>query len=403
MIRVALVDGAAQMSGVEFSTLYLAQNLDRTRWEPVVICPAEGELAMACRASDIRVAIVPRARFFSTSVRVGNARVPNPFAWLWNAGACFPTARRVARELRDSHIQLVVTKGMFAHFYGGAAARMAGIPCVWHVQDRVSERFGALFPQALSRGARLFARQVIADAESIARQLRPIVPPERISIIWNGVDTREFSPGVDGSGVRAEWGEPPDRILVGCIARLTSWKGQHVLLDAFAPLAERFPEARIVLIGSTLFDADTYARQLQARVERLGLTARVRWTGFRRDMPQALAALDAVAHPALEKDSTPLAVVSAMAAGKPIVCAAVDGTAELFRDGENGLLFAPGAVKELTEKLSMVLGDAALRERLGRNARAFAERELSVERFTRQCEMVFERAMASDEKKKAES
>lgn len=394
MIRVALVDVAAQMSGVEFSTLYLAQNLERTRWEPLVICPAEGELPALCRASGIQVSVVPQARFFSTSRRVGNWRVPNPFAWLWNAWACLPTARRLARELRDSRAQLVVTKGMFAHYYGGLASRMAGIPCVWHVQDRVSERFGALFPLFLAAGARLLARQVIADAESIARQLRPLVPPGKISVVWNGVDTREFSPGVDGSGVRAEWGESPDRILVGCIARLTQWKGQHVLLEAFAPLAEGFPNARLVLIGSALFDSDTYARQLQSRVERLGLGMRVRFTGFRRDMPQVLAALEVVAHPALEKDSTPLAVVSAMAAGKPIVCAAVDGTAELFQDGETGLLFEPGAVNELTRKLSAVLGDAALRERLGRNARAFAERELSADQFTRKCEIVFERALA---------
>ncbi len=393
MIRVALVDAAAQMSGVEFSTLYLAQNLDRTRWQPLVICPAEGDLPAQCRANGIEIKIVPHARFFSTSARFGNRRVPNPFAWVWNAAAFFPTARRIAKQLRESQIQLVVTKGLVAHFYGGLAARMARIPCVWHVQDRVSERLGALYPLLLASAGNVLANEIIADAASIARQFALRVPRERITVIWNGVDTRTFSPQVHGSRVRAEWGANTDSIFIGCIARLVAWKGQHLLLDAFARLAQEFPHARLVLVGSALFDTDAYAAQLRAQTARLGLQDRVVFAGFRRDMPQVLAALDIVAHPALEKDSTPLAVVSALASGKALVCAAVDGTAELFADGETGLLFPPGDADALTAQLARVLRDSDLRNHLSQNARTFAERELSVEQFTRKCETVFERAI----------
>lgn len=393
MIRVALVDAAAQMSGVEFSTLYLAQTLDRTRWQPLVICPEEGDLPTHCRASGIEVALVPQARFHSTSAWVAQRTVPNPFAWLWNAAAFFPTARRIAKQLRASQIQLVVTKGLVAHFYGGLAACMARIPCVWHVQDRVSERMGALYPLLMASAGNVLANEIITDAESIARQFALRVPRTRITVIWNGVDTREFAPDVDGSSVRAEMGYTPDQQLVGCIARLVAWKGQHLLLDAFARLASEFPRARLVLVGSALFDTDAYAAQLRAQTQRLGLQDRVVFAGFRRDLPQVLAALDIVAHPALEKDSTPLAVVSALASGKALVCAAVDGTAELFADGENGLLFPPGDVDALTAQLTRVMRDAALRTRLGKNARLFAERALSVEQFTRKCEGVFERAL----------
>ena len=394
MIRVAFIDVAAQMSGVEFSTLYLAQNLERTRWSPLVICPEEGALPDLCRANGIQVTIVPHARFFSTSIRIGKHPVVNPFALVWNLAAFFPTARRIAKQLRASHIQLVVTKGLLAHFYGGLAARLAGIPCVWHVQDRVSERMGALYPMFIAGVGKYLAREIIADAGSIARQFRMRVPRERITVIWNGVDTRAFSPQVNGAGVRAEWSVARDGILIGCVARLTPWKGQHVLLDAFARLADQFPHARLVFIGSPLFDSDAYENQLRAQTLHLKLASRVSFAGFRQDMPQVLAALDIVVHPALEKDSTPLAVVSAMASGKAIVCAAVDGTGELFADGENGLLFPPGDVGALTAQLARVLGDAALRKQLGQNARRFAERELSVEQFTRKCETVFERALA---------
>lgn len=222
--RLALVDVSSEMSGVEFSTLYLAQNLERTHWSPLVICPGEGELPQLCRQNEMDVLIVPLTRLVETSVRLRGRRIPNPFALAWNALSFIWTARRLAPILEREQIRLVVTKGLLAHYYGGLAARWARVPCVWHVQDRVSERAGALFPTLLSIGARVLAQRVIADANSIARQLEIAMPRDQVTVVWNGVDTREFSPHVDGARVRAEWAPAPNALLIGVIARLVAWK-----------------------------------------------------------------------------------------------------------------------------------------------------------------------------------
>ncbi|CAG0941382.1 Spore coat protein SA [Anaerolineae bacterium] len=399
MKEIALIEVASQMSGVEFSTLYLAQSLDRARWLPLVVCPEEGDLPQRCRAAGIPVSIVPRVRFFSTSFRLGGRVVPNPFALIFNVVGMIVSAFRLTRFLRSRRPALVVTKGLLAHFYGGLAACWAKIPCVWHVQDRVSDRVGPWFPWIISLSAKWLARFCIADADSIARQLSAFVPSERVSVIWNGVDIHEFSPSVDGSRVRAEWQAGAGDLLIGVIGRLVFWKGQHILIRAFGRIAEQVPQARVVIVGSSLFDTDTYADQLKAETRQLGLENRVTFTGFRPDLPQVLAALDIVAHTALEKDSTPLAIVSAMAAGKLIICTRVDGTAQLFDDGVDGLLIPPGDVDALAEKLAGLLRDESLRRRLGQAARAKAERELSVEQYTRQCERVFESVLANHKSK----
>lgn len=392
-IRPVFVDVTSEMSGVEFSTLYLARNLDRTRWDPLVICPAEGPLSQACRAFDIDVAIVPRARMYSISVRIGKYRVPNPFALVLNVLGFVESARRLVPVFQRERADLIITKGLYAHYYGGLAARLTRIPCIWQVQDRVSEKLGNLFPLLLACGARVLARHAIADAMTIARQLELCMPPEQVSVIWNGVDTKEFSPHLDGTGVRQEWGVDASALLIGVVARLVPWKGQHVLLDALAQLKDEHPEVLVVLIGSALFDTDAYARKLHARVHALGLTERVIFAGFRNDLPQVFAALDIVAHTALEKDSTPLAVVSAMASGKPIVCSAVEGTSELFEDNVNGILVPPGSATVLADKLRVLLNDAPLQALLGGNARRFCERELSIEEFTLKCDKVFWRVL----------
>lgn len=382
------------MSGVEFSTLYMAQQIDRAHWSPLVICPEEGDLPRRCREAGIETAIVPRPVVRSTSVRLGGLTLVNPLAWVVDAFVIWRAALGLAAFLRTRRPDLVVTKGLVAQFYAGLAARLAGIPCVWHVQDLVSERAGPLFPWVMSLAGRWLARECIADAETIAHQLQRCIPAQRITVVWNGVDTELFSPQSDGGAVRAEWGAPESGLLIGTIGRLTPWKGQSVLIRAFAALAADYPAVRVVLIGSALFDTDAYARSLQAEATRLGVAGRVMFAGFRWDIPQVLAALDIVAHTALEKDSTPLAVVSAMAAGRPIVCSAVDGTAQLFDDGVDGLLTPPGDAQALEVRLRTLLDDPELRLRLGQAARVKAVRELGLPRFARRCEAVFARADA---------
>ncbi len=395
MREIAFIEVASQMSGVEFSTLYLAQSLDHNRFKPLVVCPEEGDLPQQCRSAGVEVCIIPRPQFFSTSTRLAGHSILNPLAILVNIALIFASARSLASFLRKRKPALVVSKGLLAQFYGGLAARWANVPCVWHIQDRVSNRAGPLFAWTLAVTGRVLAREIIVDAASIARQLAPLVPRERIHVIWNGVNTSEFSPQTDGSAVRAEWMARGDDLLIGAAGRLTHWKGQHTLIQAVARLAPEFPQARVVLVGAALFDTDAYARELEGLVKELDLQNRVVFAGFRWDMPQVFAAFDIVAHTALDKDSSPLAIVSAMASGKPVVCSCVDGTEELFDDGKDGLLFTPGNVDDLAEKLAKVLRDEDLRKKLGHAARAKAERELSVEKFSRECEAIFQKAIAT--------
>src|SRR5262245_19565028 len=85
---VTFLESAAAMGGVERTTLDLVERLDRGRWEPVVICPEEGELPEACRRAGIQVRILARPAIYSTSFWIGDSkRFPNLLAWIWNFGA----------------------------------------------------------------------------------------------------------------------------------------------------------------------------------------------------------------------------------------------------------------------------------------------------------------------------
>jgi glycosyltransferase involved in cell wall biosynthesis len=386
--KIVFVECAAAMGGVQFSTLYLVQHLDPARWTPTVVCPEEGDLTEACRRLDIQVDVLDQPKLRSTSFRIRNdVRLPDPMAWLWDVVAMLIASRRLARFLAQTKPHLVVTKGLFPHFYGGLAARQLGIPCIWHVQDFISERFLGLYRRAFGLAARGLPNHIIADGAAIGRQLNPV--KDRLSVILNGVDSKVFQPGTDGASVRAELGLPAGAIVIGHVGRMTPWKGQHYLLEAFARIARESPNAYLVFVGDPVFDTDSYQNKLLNLTAELGLVERVRFAGYRHDMPEVLAAMDVFAFTSVEKDTSPLTLLSAMASGLPIVAFAIEGVRELVDEGEQLLLVPPREADALAESLLTLLSDPELRHRLGASARRQAEAKFSLERHVTSIEEVF--------------
>ncbi len=386
--KIVFVECAAAMGGVQFSTLYLVQHLDPARWTPIVVCPEEGDLTEACRRLHIQVDVLDQPKLRSTSFRIRNdVRLPDPMAWLWDVVAMLIASRRLNRFLAQTKPHLVVTKGLFPHFYGGLAARQLGIPCIWHVQDFISERFLGLYRRAFGLAARVLPNHIIADGAAIGRQLNPV--KDRLSVILNGVDSKVFQPGTDGASVRAELGLPVGAIVIGHVGRMTPWKGQHYLLEAFARIARESPNAYLVFVGDPVFDTDSYQNKLLNLTAELGLVERVRFAGYRHDMPEVLAAIDVFAFTSVEKDTSPLTLLSAMASGLPIVAFAIEGVRELVDEGEQLILVPPREADALAESLLRLLSDPELRHRLGASARRQAEAKFSLERHVTSIEEVF--------------
>jgi glycosyltransferase involved in cell wall biosynthesis len=386
--KIVFVECAAAMGGVQFSTLYLVQHLDRARWNPIVVCPEEGDLTEACRRLNIQTHVLRQPKLRSTSFSISNdVRLPNPAAWLWDGVAMFISVRRLARFLRKTKPDLVVTKGLFPHFYGGLAARLSGIPCIWHVQDFISERFLGLYRRAFSLVARLLPNHIIADGAAIGRQLSAVA--NRCSVILNGVDTNVFRPGIDGADLRDELHIPGGAIVVGHVGRMTPWKGQHYLLEAFAPVACEVSNAYLVFVGDPVFDTDSYQNKLLELTAELGLKDRVRFAGYRHDLPKVLAAMDVFAFTSVEKDTSPLTLLSAMAAGLPTVAFDIEGVRELIDEDEQLVLVKARAADALAESLLRLISDPELRRRLSTAARRQVESKFSLERHVMSVEQVF--------------
>ena len=381
------LESAAAMGGVQFSTLYLAQSLADSRWQPIVVCPTEGDLTHACRDANIETRVIAYPRMWSTSVRVGrSARLPNLFAWTWNALVLLRATFLIRKFLRKTEPEVLVTKGLQSHFIGGLAARRLSTTCVWHVQDHISERNFGIYRRIFALAARRVADRIIVDGAAIKGQLPSSMQP-RTSIVHNGVDTCIFSPDSDGSEVRRELGISPDQLVIGHAARITPWKGQHYLIEAFAQFASQHPNVVVLFVGSPVFDHDAYEQRLRSMATEFGLEHRIKFAGYRHDLPNALAAMDIFAFTSIEKDTTPLALLSAMSTGLPIVAFDIEGVTEISEGDEILAVVPVSDSKSLAQSLSSLLEDYPLRSRLGQNARRLAERRFSLRQYVSRMEI----------------
>lgn len=239
--------------------------------------------------------------------------------------------------------------------------------------------------------------KIIATADCIRRDLitRNRVHPDRIAVVGEGVDVREFHPDVDGTGFRAEFGVAPATFLFGVVAMIRPEKGHRIFVQAALDLLRTHPGARFAIVGEGTGsrDAEREVRDLlraQFGDERSGP---VFMTGFRTDTPAVMAALDALVVPSTAEAQS-LVVPQAFATRRAVIASAVGGLPELIRDEDTGLLVEPGSGASLASAMRRLVGDGPLRERLARRGFEYACRHLSFDRKMEQSLAVYAEAGA---------
>jgi glycosyltransferase involved in cell wall biosynthesis len=223
---------------------------------------------------------------------------------------------------------------------------------------------------------------VIAASHYVAQEVqrRHKVEPARIRVIPRGVDPQVFSPeAVSGDRIArmAQTMRVPDGMHTVVIpGRLTSWKGQAVLLQAIARLP--WTEVCCVLVGSDQ-GRTKYTRDLENLSSSLGIADRVRIIGQVDDMPAALMLSDVVVHASTEAEAFGRVVIEAQAMGRPVIASNLGGPSETVQHGVTGWLTAPGDVGDLAHALKEALSmDAEARAALGLRARTSVLRDYTL-------------------------
>lgn len=210
---------------------------------------------------------------------------------------------------------------------------------------------------------------VAISAEIEATLLRTLGADVRIARIPNGIDVQRFAAsGRTQRELRAALGLPADGVLLTYTGRLSHAKGLPRLLEVWARIAPRWPDARLVLVGGDACASDSCEAQLRDSIARTGLEERVILTGQVDDVRDYLYASDLFVFPS-DSEGFGLALVEAMAAGLPCVSTAVGVAPELIRSHDNGWLIAARDERALESALETALSQQSNWRSMGERAR----------------------------------
>jgi glycosyltransferase involved in cell wall biosynthesis len=360
-LRVVYLDHVARLSGAELALLRtLPPLLDRV--EATVVLAEDGPLAGRLRGIGTEVVVLPLADDVRDVRRAGAPGAALSPSTLWRLLRYVWATSRLLRRL---DADLVHTNSLKAAIYGGLAGRLARVPVVWHVRDRIAADYLPRPAVLLVRlAARVLPSAVIANSHATLATVRA---PRQASVVASPVVPDSVIPGA-AAAVRVG-----AAFTVGVVGRLAEWKGQHVFLDAFAR-SFAGSSARACLVGSAMFGEEAYEQRLRHQVAALGIEDQVEFRGFRSDVGAELARMDVVVHCSILPEPFGQVVIEGMAAGRPVIAAAEGGPAEVVTDGVDGLLVPPRDPALLAAALRRLAEDPGLRQRLATAGRETALR-----------------------------
>ncbi len=356
-ITVLYFSNAPTRGGAEEHLLTLLRGLDRTYFRPLLACPHD-------LAETLRPDIPPDVEVFSLCLRR-----------LSQAGSML----QLARILRDRQVKVLHSHLFYASVFASPIGWACGVPVIVETPHvREDWRTGWLKSRFIvDRLAGRFVTHYVAVSEANKHYLveRKGLPQEKISVIRNGSDVRRYRPEqLAPPNIKQSLGFGSEDPILMVIGRLEPQKGHRVLLAALPIIRREFPSARLVCVGEGSLHAE-----LVKQARELGIDDAVRFVGFKNNVAEWLSLADFTVLPSFY-EGLPLAAIESLAAGRPVVATAVDGSAEVVVDGKTGLTVPPGDHLALSEAICRLLREPELRKRMGRQGRQwvctyFDERE----------------------------
>ena len=356
-LSVLVVHSSAELYGSDKSLLDFARRRP-AHMALTVVLPEDGPLVPALRACGAEVVVGEVCKL---------QRVMLSPAGLWRLLRAAAASLRFMRGLhRQRQFQLVYSNTV-AVFGGALFARRHGLPHVWHVREIVvgSPALSLLFRKLvrwLSQTAICNSNQTlawIADGGQ-ARAARYLA-------VWNGVDVA--TQPVDREAARRSLGAAPGDVVFVLVGRINAWKGQQLLVQAFAAMVRQGVAGqvglRLAIVGSAFAGQEHWLRQLQAAVAASGCAEQIVVQPFRSDVEAVWAAADVVVVPSTDPEPFGRVAVEAMAFARPVIAAAHGGLVEIVQQGVTGLLVPPRDAPALTNAMAALAVDPSLRAAMG--------------------------------------
>jgi glycosyltransferase involved in cell wall biosynthesis len=354
-----------QIGGGESHLLVLVENMDRSKFDPVVLSFTEGPMIDRLNEMNIKNYVIKTQRPFDYRI--------------W---------KEVKKLMIAEKIDIVHAHGSRANSNVFSPARSLGIPLVYTVHGwsfHPDQNF-------LTRSLRVIGERYLTSrtdlnisvSESNKQSGRKYIADFESVVVTNGIDQQKFDPRKQYKDIRKEFGIAANKILVLFLARFTAHKQPLALIEAFAKVIGKNPHLHLLMVG----DGDQKAEAVEL-ISKYNLKDNITLVPFRLDVPDIVAAADIYVLPSLW-EGLPIALLEAMAMGKAVIGSKVDGTSEVIDNFENGVFVDPNnLVPELAEKMEMLSKDEAMRNKFRDNAIKTINEKYNAVHMTRTIEDIY--------------
>ena len=354
-----------QIGGGETHLLSLVENIDRSLFEPIVLSFTNGPMVDRLKLMGVKTHVIYSEKPFDFSV--------------W---------KKVTELLITEKISLIHCHGTRATSNLYRPARKLKIPLIYTIhgwsfhndQHPVLKKIRVLSERFLTSGT----TTNIAVSQSNMSSGKKLIPKLKAVVINNGIDPQKFNPLKNYKNIRAELNIAPGEILIIFIARFTSHKQPLSLIKAFAEALKIKPDLKLLMVG----EGDEKKEAIEM-VAKAGIEKNIIFLPFRQDVPDLLAAADIFILPSLW-EGLPIGLLEAMSMGKTIIATNVDGTSEIIKDGQNGLLIETnGLIKNITHALIRLSENIPLRKQLAHNAQETVKENFNAVTMTKKIENIY--------------
>jgi len=360
--KILHLNNTSSIGGAEQVILDLAAFTDPGKFRSYVTVLREGELVSEMRKRDIR------------------------FLWLKESTQVYDYKflKNITQLVKESRIDLIHSHTWGTDFYGYWASKILGVPMLATVHNRYYI-FGKWTRRLSYKVLISHVQKIVAVSKDIQNLLKEDLKllPQKIKLIYNGIDTSKFEKKFDQEKLRKELNLLKEDLILGNVGNLREVKDHHTLILSFSKVSPFFPQAKLLIIG----EGELKSNLLKLRAE-LGLENKVSLLGHRDDIPSLLNLMDVfILSSRLEGCS--ISILEAMASGKPVIATRVGGNPELVLEGKTGFLVPSAEPEKLAETIIQLLKDEKLRKKMGEEGRKRVMEKFSKESMVKNYEELY--------------
>lgn len=390
MKNILFLHQSAELYGSDKTILLFISNLDKTKYNPIVILPFEGPLKTELERNNITVIIAPILKLYR--------KMFTPKGLL-NFYKEYKEGMKMLKELHIKYNFALVYSHTLAVLIGILFAKKYSIKHLWHVQEILAK------PVVINKAFKKILNskhnhKVIYDSKETMRFWieGDVNLTQKSDFIWNALDVSQMNaiPQEAIEDVRKNHLKvDKDTIVIALVGRINSWKGQPLLLEAFNILQKKHNHIKLAYIGAAPPNQEFFEDDLREKISSYELNDKVTIIPFQLDIHPFWAAIDIAVVPSTEPEPFGMVAIEAMFHQKPVVAANHGGLTEIVIPNETGFLFQNNDVDSLVSSIEELIKDEQERILFGINGKRRVHETFSMDKHVEKFEKVFEELIES--------